>query len=141
MGTVSSYISHTYSSVPSLKERMYSFTYDTNVSKMGFEVSAYIGTPLLPSTIGMLEMEVISFCLPRLTLNLALMAGSSKQGKARLASVGWNCVTAMYLEWKIILINLYNCANTALTRLHQWSNPCKHSDKILSDCRSSWPRS
>ena len=77
---------------------MYFFTYDTNVSKVGFEVSAYIGTPLLPSTIGMLEMEVISFCLPKLTLNLALMAGSSKQGKARLASVGWNCVTAMYLE-------------------------------------------
>ena len=58
---------------------------------------AYIGTPFLPSTIGMLEMEVISFFLPRLTLNLALMAGSSKQGKARLASVGWNWVTAMYL--------------------------------------------
>ena len=103
MGTVSSYISHTYSSVPSLKERMYSFTYNTKVSKMGFEVSAYIGTPLWPSTIGMLEMEVISFCLPRLTLNLALMAGSSKQGKARLASVGWTCVTAMYLEFEHFL--------------------------------------
>jgi hypothetical protein len=30
-------------------------------------------------------------------LNLALSAGSSKQGKALRASVDWNCVTATHL--------------------------------------------
>ncbi len=31
-------------------------------------------------------------------LNVAFKAGSSKQGKTLLASVGWNCVAAIVLE-------------------------------------------
>lgn len=38
-----------------------------------------------------------SFSLIYNTLNLALNAGSSKQGKARRASTGWNCVVASQL--------------------------------------------
>lgn len=41
-------------------------------------------------------------------LNLALSAGSSKQGNARRASVGWNCVVAIHLKvndgkWRSLL--------------------------------------
>jgi hypothetical protein len=32
--------------------------------------------------------------------NTALNSGSSKHGKAALASVGWNCVAAKYLQTK-----------------------------------------
>ena len=46
----------------------------------------YIGTPLV--LIGMLAIEDISFFLPKVTAYFALIAGSSKQGKALLASVG-----------------------------------------------------
>lgn len=31
-------------------------------------------------------------------INFAFIAGSSKHGKARLASVGWNCVAATQLK-------------------------------------------
>ena len=62
-------------------------------------ISTYIATPFPFSSIGILEMEDISLVRPRETLNLAFNAGSSKHGKALLASVGWNWVTAMYL-WK-----------------------------------------
>ena len=56
----------------------------------------HIETPLV--LMGMLAIEDISFLLPKLTAYFALIAGSSKQGKALLASVGWNCVTAIYLK-------------------------------------------
>ena len=39
---------------------------------------------------GIFDNEVIFFGLPMDNLNFAFIAGSSKQGKARLASVGWN---------------------------------------------------
>ena len=43
---------------------------------------------------GMLDTEDMCVSLARWTSNVALRAGSSKHGKAFLASVGWNCVTA-----------------------------------------------
>ena len=49
-------------------------------------VGSYITAPV--SSIGMFEIDDISFRRPKLTVYLALTAGSSKQGKARLASVG-----------------------------------------------------
>ena len=55
----------------------------------------HIGTP--SSTVGMFDIEDMSFVRPKWILNLAFKAGSSKHGKALLASVGWNWVTAMYL--------------------------------------------
>ncbi|MPC09523.1 hypothetical protein E2C01_002136 [Portunus trituberculatus] len=42
-------------------------------------------------------MADMSISLARNTSNVAFMAGSSKHGKARRASVGWNCVTASHL--------------------------------------------
>lgn len=50
--------------------------------------------------IGMLEMVVMFSCRPKYTSNVALSAGSSKHGKARRASVAWNCVTPMALGQK-----------------------------------------
>jgi len=46
-----------------------------------------MGTPSLPSLMGMLEMEVMFRQRPRLTSNSAFKAGSSRQGKALRASV------------------------------------------------------
>ena len=46
---------------------------------------------------GMLLAAVHVAKRPRVTLNVAFMAGSSKQGKALRASVASNCVTAKYL--------------------------------------------
>jgi hypothetical protein len=37
---------------------------------------------------GILDIEVMSFVRPKLTANFALIAGSSRHGKALLASVG-----------------------------------------------------
>ena len=47
-----------------------------------------MGTPSPFSSMGIFEIEDISLVLPKDTLNLAFIAGSSKQGKALLASVG-----------------------------------------------------
>ena len=52
----------------------------------------------MASLMGMLEMEDMLRVRPRLTSNLAFMAGSSMQGNARLASVAWNWVVAMSLK-------------------------------------------
>lgn len=49
------------------------------------------------SMMGMLEMVVMFFWRPRYTSKVALSAGSSKHGKARRASVAWNCVTPIAL--------------------------------------------
>jgi hypothetical protein len=57
-----------------------------------------MATPFPPDLIGIFEIELMSFLLPKCTSNFALIAGSSKQGKALLASVGWNCVTAINLQ-------------------------------------------
>ena len=50
------------------------------------------------SMMGMLEMVVMFIWRPRYTSKVALRAGSSKQGKARRASVAWNCVTPIALR-------------------------------------------
>lgn len=47
---------------------------------------------------GMLDNVVILDGLAKLMVNFALKEGSSKQGKALLASVGENCVLAAYLK-------------------------------------------
>lgn len=47
---------------------------------------------------GMLEMVVMLSCRPRYTSKVAFSAGSSKHGKARRASVAWNCVTPIALR-------------------------------------------
>ena len=57
----------------------------------------HMGAPF--SLMGMLEMDDHSGMRPRLILNLALRAGSSKQGKARRASVDWNWVVAITLKY------------------------------------------
>ena len=57
---------------------------------------SYIGAPTVWA--GMLDIDVIFVNRPRLTVYLAFNAGSSRQGNALLASVGWNWVTAMYLK-------------------------------------------
>ena len=62
-----------------------------------------MGTPVPSFLMGILDIDVMSLVLPNFTEKFALIAGSSKQGKALLASVGWNWVTAMYLERKIII--------------------------------------
>ena len=49
---------------------------------------------------GMLEVAVLDWCRPRVIWNRAFMTGSSKQGNARRASVGENCVVAKYLHSK-----------------------------------------
>jgi len=46
---------------------------------------------------GMLLILLIPGKRPRFTWNTAFIAGSSKQGKARRASVASNCVVAIYL--------------------------------------------
>ena len=46
----------------------------------------------------MLDRDCQVFLLTTVIVNLALNPGSSKQGKAFLASVGWNCVVARYLN-------------------------------------------
>lgn len=46
----------------------------------------------------MLDREILSMGLTSVTLKLAFMAGSSKQGNIFLASVGWNDVVAKYLS-------------------------------------------
>ena len=52
------------------------------------------------SRMGMLEMVVMFIWRPRYTSKVALRAGSSKHGKARRASVAWNCVTPIALGKK-----------------------------------------
>lgn len=52
-----------------------------------------IGSPIL----GMFEMDDMFFGRAMLILNVAFRAGSSKHGKARRASVGWNCDVAIHL--------------------------------------------
>lgn len=47
--------------------------------------------------IGMFERAVMCDFLHSVVVNVALIPGSSKQGKAFLASVAWYCVVAMYL--------------------------------------------
>lgn len=56
-----------------------------------------IGSPFL----GMFEMDVMFLGRAMLIWNRAFKAGSSKHGKARLASVAWNCVVAIHLRQKI----------------------------------------
>lgn len=55
-------------------------------------------TGLDSRSFGMFEMAVMLLGRAMLIWNLALSAGSSKQGKARRASVGWNCVVAIHLK-------------------------------------------
>lgn len=50
--------------------------------------------------LGIFDNDVMFHSLAIDILNLALYAGSSKQGNARLASVGWNCVAANHLSPK-----------------------------------------
>ena len=74
-----------------------------------------MGTPVPSFLMGILDIDVMSLVLPNFTEKFALIAGSSKQGKALLASVGWNWVTAMYLERKIIIfIFLFSKLQTKL---------------------------
>ena len=47
-----------------------------------------------------LDKDCQPFLLMTVMVNLAFNSGSSKQGKAFLASVGWNCVVARYLSDK-----------------------------------------
>ena len=47
---------------------------------------------------GMLDKAVMSRWRPKVTVNVDFMLGSSKQGKALLASVGSIWDTAMYLS-------------------------------------------
>ena len=49
---------------------------------------------------GMLDAELMLTDRPRVMANVALRAGSSRQGNAWRASVGWNCVTASHLSQK-----------------------------------------
>ena len=65
----------------------------------------YIGTPSF--LMGIFDIEVMSFVRPKVTANFALIAGSSRHGKALLASVGWNWVTAIYLKGLINIISIY----------------------------------
>ena len=53
---------------------------------------------LVEDSKGMFDTANLSSGRIIVILNLALKAGSSKQGKARLASVGWNWVVAMTLR-------------------------------------------
>lgn len=55
----------------------------------------------------MLESDVIQISLARWTSKVALKPGSSKQGKARRASVGENCVEARYLSTKTGLVLMF----------------------------------
>lgn len=48
--------------------------------------------------IGIFEMDDIFSSLAKDTSNVAFISGSSKQGKARRASAGQNCVAATFLE-------------------------------------------
>lgn len=57
-------------------------------------MKTYIGTVLIS---GMLLVDVIVSLRPSVTVKVAFMVGSSKQGKERRASVASNCVTARYL--------------------------------------------
>jgi hypothetical protein len=57
-----------------------------------FNSQTYLGIPVL--SCGMLDKLTLSGFLNNVTLNFALRSGSSKQGKARLASVGSNWVVA-----------------------------------------------
>lgn len=50
------------------------------------------------SMMGMLESVVMLVWRAKNTSNVALRAGSSRHGKARRASVAWNCVTARALH-------------------------------------------
>ena len=56
-----------------------------------------IGSPIRR----MFEMDVMFFGRAMLILNVAFSAGSSKHGKARRASVGWNCDAAIHLQHKV----------------------------------------
>lgn len=58
---------------------------------------------------GIFDMDVIFFGRAKISLNLAFSAGSSKHGRARRASVGWNCVAATHLRTSIS-----NCGNNQL---------------------------
>lgn len=57
----------------------------------------------LEETSGMLLTEENLFCRTSTTWNLAFMAGSSKHGNARLASVGSNLVTANHLRINVVI--------------------------------------
>lgn len=68
---------------------------------------AYIGRV---SLIGIFEIDDIFSSLAKKTSNVAFISGSSKQGKARRASVAWNWVTANILS-KLISEKTEECVS------------------------------
>ena len=59
------------------------------------ENHTYIGNVLV---FGIFVIDVILVSRAMCTVNLAFIAGSSKQGKALLAEIDWNCVDATRLK-------------------------------------------
>jgi hypothetical protein len=89
MGTLSSKWSHSQPGRPSLLKIYLQINLILN--QITYTDS---GCPIF---LGIFDMTDNSFGLAKLILNLALSAGSSKQGKAWRASVGWNWVVAIHL--------------------------------------------
>ena len=76
----------------------------SNYHKWIAELITYIWVVLMS---GMLEMDITSRWRPKVTVKMAFMLGSSKQGKTRLASVGSIWDMAMYL-WNNSEMNMLN---------------------------------
>ena len=58
---------------------------------------------LVTDSFGILESALYSLSCSMLMVNVAFIAGSSKQGKALRASVGWKSVTPNTLNTKKVL--------------------------------------
>ena len=71
--------------------------------------AAYTGSVLL---MGMLETELMLVERPRVMSKVAFRAGSSRQGNAWRASVGWNWVTASHLQRSYTRSGQVNCRLT-----------------------------
>lgn len=61
------------------------------------EKCVFIFYPGISASFGMFERDITCCFLVKVTLSVAFMAGSSKQGNALRASVDSNCVVARYL--------------------------------------------
>jgi hypothetical protein len=95
MGTLSSKWSHSQPGRPSLLKIYFTNKFNFELFKFNNQITyTDSGCPIF---LGIFDMADNSFGLAKLILNLALSAGSSKQGKAWRASVGWNWVVAIHL--------------------------------------------
>lgn len=72
------------------------------INNKKYVIASYLGTPVF--SCGILLKLTLSGFLNKVTLNWALSSGSSKHGKALLASVASNCVVARYLKQQSTMI-------------------------------------